>query len=139
MNRLKNREGLAMLLVLGYLAVLMTGSAVFFSLLNGTLSQAHAREESRYCRNLAEAGIEKAIAELRRNPAGYRGEQDVLLGKGRFSVEVAPAETPFAYRVMSKGFLCDGGMARKQARIVADVSLAADGRVALLRWLEEKT
>lgn len=138
MNSRDRRKGLAMLLVLGYLAVLMTGSAAFFTLLNVTLSQAHAREEARYCRNLAEAGIEKAIAALRRHPAEYRGERDVPLGKGRFSVEVTPMEGPRTYRVISKGSLRDSGFVRRQACVVAKVSLAADGRVASLHWSEGK-
>ncbi len=132
------REGLAMLLVLEFLAILMIGSTTFYSLLHIALSQAHAREESRTCLNIAEAGLDKALAELQRDASAYHGEHETVLGNGRFTVEVKPLER-LSYRVTSTGLLGDGGFVRKQARIVADVSLAAKGRVDVLRWSEGRS
>jgi hypothetical protein len=135
----EGREGLALLLVIVFLAVLMIGSTTFYSLLNSTLAQAHAREQSRSCLNLAEAGIDKALAELRRDASGYHGERETVLGNGRFTVEVKPAKGPQCFRVTSTGLLRDGDFVWKKARIVADISLASKGRVDVLRWSEGRS
>ncbi|MCX5758470.1 MAG: hypothetical protein NTU83_08200, partial [Candidatus Hydrogenedentes bacterium] len=91
------------------------------------------------CLNLAEAGLDKALAELRRDASGYHGERETVLGNGHFTVEVTPIERPHNYRVTSTGLLRAGGFVHKQARIVADVSLAAEGRVDVLRWSEGRS
>ena len=130
------QEGLAMLLVLGFLAALMIGSSAFYGLLNQTLSETHAREKDMVCLNLAEAGLDMAIAELQAHPSGYNGERDTALGAGFFTVEVSEADNGKAAGVTSTGFLRDGGFVLRQARIVAEVSLAPDGGVKQLRWSE---
>ena len=138
-NALRKREqGLAMLLVLGLLAALMIGSAAFYGLLHLTLSQSQTRDRHWVCLNLAEAGLDKSIAELRQHPSEYRGEQDTALDRGFFTVDVRPAKTARAYRVTSTGMLRYGSFVLRRARIVAEVSLAADGGVKALRWSEEQ-
>lgn len=135
----QGHEGLALLLVLGYLAIVMIGSTTFYALLNATLSQSQAREDGRTCLHLAEAGVDKAIAELQHDASDYRGEKGTVLGKGRFTVNVKPMERPQCFRITSTGLLKDGRFVKKRAHIVAEVSLVDQHRVDVLRWSEGKS
>ncbi|MCC6488006.1 MAG: hypothetical protein IT364_10950, partial [Candidatus Hydrogenedentes bacterium] len=84
--------------------------------------------------NLAEAGVEKALAELQRYPA-YAGESRTELGDGQFSVEVLPEATPGVYRLMSTAELDEARPTR--ARVKALVRVNPDGGVQVLEWAEE--
>lgn len=130
--------GMALFLVIGFLAVLMIGSAAFFSLMNHTMSRAHTGERRQVCLNLAEGGVDKALAELCARPDSYTGEKETPLGEGAFTVEVRPGEGPGAYHVVSTGFLRAGKYTLAEARVAADVVLAG-GRVQALRWTEVRS
>ncbi|MDO8498444.1 MAG: hypothetical protein Q7S44_01535 [bacterium] len=57
------------------------GSLIFFQ--NSTYSV-----QSSQALNIAEAGVDKALASLNANPEGYNGESETPLGPGSFSVEI---------------------------------------------------
>lgn len=84
--------------------------------------------------NLAEAGIEKAVAELKRNSA-YVGESNTELGSGRFSVEVQPEAIPGACRLTSTAELDEAQPTR--TRVTAMVRLSPGGDAQILEWIEE--
>lgn len=136
--RLYRADGMAMLLVLGLLAAMSIGSATFFGLLNHDLARAHAVERGQVCMNLAEAGVDKAIAELRADPSKYTGEHDTSLGAGFFSVETSRLQGAREYRITSTGLLRSDGHVLKEVRVSADISFTPDGGVQTLRWSEKR-
>ncbi len=136
--RAAGKAGMALFLVIGLLAVLMIGSAAFFSLMNHTMSRAHTGEQRQVCLNLAEGGVDKALAELCARPNAYAGESDTLLGEGAFTVEVRPGNSPGTYQVVSTGFLRDGKYTLARAQVEADVVIAGN-RIESLRWTEVRS
>jgi len=127
---------MALYLVIGFLTALMIASGAFFTLLHRTPEHARAAERHQICLNIAEGGLDKALAELQARPGAYRGEQDTPLGQGVFTVEVEPARAPRSYRLASTGSLRDGTVVLARARVVATVAVAADGAIAVLTWRE---
>ena len=125
---------MALFLVLGFLAILMIGSAAFFTLLNRSLDYRHADQKRQVCLGLAEGGMDKALAELLARRGAYEGEANTQLGDGAFTVEVLPGGG--VYRIVSTGFLSHAGKAMREAKIVGDVVLAPDGSLSELRWTE---
>jgi len=132
----KRDGGFAMFLVLGLLAAVMIFTSASIGLLHMTMTNAKRVELRQVCRNLAEAGVEKAAAELRNGNAAYRGEKDAALGDGFFEVEVQPGDGPGMYQVASRGFLRDGRFTLFEARVRTQVSIGQDKQARLLRWTE---
>jgi len=121
---------MALLVVLGFLAVLMIGSSAMFAYLNRTMSRSMAIENRQVCLNLAEAGMQKALAEFGAGRSHYAGEEGTALGDGTFSVAIAPGEASGKYRVTATG-------ARNTAKatVIADIRVAG-GEVRVERWQE---
>lgn len=122
-----------MLTVVALLIVAAFSTAL---LMNFHRTRARSTESVRHtvCLNLAEAGIDKALVELRRYPA-YVGESGTELGEGRFSVEVLPGAAPGAYRVVSTAVLDEARPT--QTRIAALVRFSPGGDAQILEWVEE--
>lgn len=131
-----NDEGMALYLVIGFLAALMIASGAFFTLLHRTMDHARAVDRHQVCIHIAEGGLDKALAELRARPGSYHGEEETALGQGLFTVEVEPPQPSGTYRVASTGFLRDGPVVLARARVAATIAVAADGAVAVLEWKE---
>lgn len=138
------REGLALFLVVGFLAVIMLGSAAFYVLLNRTLDHDHAQEKRLMTFAIAEAGVSKALASLTVQDGAYTGEADAPLGEGSFTVEVTPAGKTGAYQIVSTATLgpnrhAQGRPHRKGTSIVrieATAAPAQDGHLHVVRWEE---
>ena len=130
----KGECGGALILVVCYLAILTMSAAAFLTAFHRTLTTQQRTERIQAARNLAEAGVEKAIAELRRQSGAYRGEKDTKLGGGLFSVEVTPGKSAGAYRIVSVGLAVDDVVAQPRVRVVAEVALAPDGSVRIRDW-----
>jgi len=128
-----------MILVLGFLMVMMAGSAVFFAVLHRTMTHAHREEQRAVCIDLAEGGFEKALAELRAGNGAYSGEEHAPLGAGTFSVAVQPGPGQGAYRVTATGFLRDGAVVLAKAGVAVEVVLAPDGAVRSIQWTEVRS
>ena len=114
-----------MFLALGILAALMLLSSTLFLLLNQTIPYLNSMNQHQSAYNLAEAGIDKALAELRMNPA-YDGEHNVPLGDGSFTVTVQKSG-PYKYEIESIGFLQVEGRPKAQVRLAAHVVTNARG------------
>ena len=127
--------GSAMIAVIVYLLIVSSLSAAFFATLHRTIAQARAAEHHTQCRYLAEAGVEKALAELQVVPGTYRGERNTALGPGIFSVEVSPEAPPGAYRIHATGALTDGQSVLAKGGVTAEVALAGT-RITRLCWEE---
>jgi hypothetical protein len=128
--------GFAMILVLGLLAAIMIFTSAAVGLLHMTMDNAKRVESRQVCRNLAEAGVEKAAAELRNGNTGYRGEKDTAFGDGFFDVEVQPGNAPGLYQIASRGFLRDGKFTLFEARLQTQIGVGQDKQVRLMRWTE---
>lgn len=131
--------GTALFLVVGFLVALMISSGAFFKLMHNTMSHTHDGERRQVCLNLAEGGLDKALAELGARPDEYRGEQDTPLGPGMFSTEVRPGERQRTYHIVSTGFLRGGSLVLGKARVAADVALGPRGAVLEMRWTEVRS
>ncbi|MBI4559175.1 MAG: hypothetical protein HY706_16445 [Candidatus Hydrogenedentes bacterium] len=130
-------QGVALLVVVGYLAIITMFAAALLRALNISLDESKRAEHVAISLNLAEAGLDKAAAALHANP-GYRGETATPLGDGNFSVEVIPGEQPSTFRLVSVGELRYDDIPLHRSRIVAYLRLAADASVQELHWTEVK-
>jgi len=126
------------MVTVGYLAAMTIFASTFLGFLNRTVSNRNSIEREQICLNIAEGGVDKALAELRANPIGYRGEKNTSLGAGRFSVEVKPVGKERTYSIISTGELEDSKLVVPRTRIVAEVTLSPTGTVQELRWSEVK-
>jgi hypothetical protein len=124
-----------MFLVIGLLAALTIFIAAFYSLLNRTLSREYDGSNHNICLNLAEAGVDKAVAELRAGKTDYAGEDSTPLGEGFFTVEATPIPGGEQWKIVSTGSLRDGKFMHKQVRISAEVQIGRNG-AQILRWAE---
>ena len=138
MSRAQANEGTALLITVGYLAAMTIFASTFLGFLNRTASNRNSIERRQICLNIAEGGVDKALAELRTNPNGYRGEKNTSLGAGRFSVEVKRGGEAGTYIILATGELADGGPVLSRARIIAEVTLSSTGTVHELHWSEVK-
>ena len=137
-SRNSARDGSALLVAVGYLAAITIFASTFLSFLNRTISNQRRTELKQICLNIAEAGVDKAFAELRARPTDYRGEKDTPLGKGRFSVEIEPGERRGEYAIVSTAEVTNGKLVLARARVAVDVVLSGSGTVRELRWSEVK-
>ncbi len=132
----RKRGGVILLMVLALLAIGSLLSASFYMMLNAGLSDAYQRGRVQSAMNLADAGLEKAVASLRIDPH-YAGEGDTRLGEGAFSVAVAAGMKPGLWHIVSTGtFRPNQRSFHAKARVVADLQLDAQGRVQALNWRE---
>jgi hypothetical protein len=124
---------MALILALG---VLMTLTALSTALLTGfhaSMKQGNNRARQAQSLNIAEAGIEKALIELRLSSAFYTGEENTPLGNGAFTVAVTPSG-PGRFTVESTGTQNDGPARR--SHVTVDAALDSSGGVRVLRWEE---
>lgn len=133
-RRRSNQHGMAMLIVIGLLLVFAISTSAFFSLLNRTLSAQYASNDHSVCLNLAEAGIDRAVAELSAGRKEFAGEKDVALGSGFYTVEVKP-DSAARWTVSAAGFLRNGNVVRREARLSAVVD-STGGTPRIAQWTE---
>ena len=102
-HRLDRKQGgVIMLMVLALLAIGSLLSASFYALLNAGLSDAYQRARVQTAMNLADAGLEKAVASLRTDP-NFAGEENTWLGEGVFSVTATAGTKPGTWQIVSTG------------------------------------
>jgi len=138
-RRLRRVQGSALILAIGYLTVITIFATAFLTLLHHTMSAMKEDQRRQVVANVAEGGLDKAIATLRAQPDTYRGEQNVPLGEGLFSVRVEAAEAPRTYRIVSEARLVDVAARGTHARVEAHLVLTPQGTVRELRWVEVKS
>jgi hypothetical protein len=136
--KFRAKNGSALLITVGYLAAMTIFASTFLAYLNRTTSNRHQAELKQLCLNIAEGGMDKALAELRVRGSDYRGETNTSLGKGGFTVQVKPTGGARAYSIVSTGEIPDGKRVVSSVRIRAEVTLSSDGNVRELRWSEVK-
>lgn len=104
----RSRRGSAMIFALIVLFVLSLGTAVLWRQIHINLAGEHRawRQEQAY--QLAEAGLEHAIAHLRAGGAAETVLDRVPLGAGVYTVRITPGDEPGAFRVASEAQLDAG-------------------------------
>ncbi|HPG65762.1 MAG TPA: hypothetical protein PLO37_02865 [Candidatus Hydrogenedentes bacterium] len=125
---------MALLLAVGYVFLVGLLVAGFIGAVHGSIKGVTSAEIEQQCMALAEAGIEKAVAEVLVNGAAYGGEEDTPLGKGAFSAKVTPTGENGVYRIASVGKLLslNGPIAERRIEAALEVS---DGIVRSFHWI----
>ena len=129
MRNKKRNEGTALLMAIVLVFILGITSAALWRYLHATMHQGRLHEKIEAAQCLAEAGLEKAVAELRVRPASYRGEDKTPLGKGLFSVRVHEGHGPGQYRIVATGALSDGTVVLARRTLEAKLCLSPTGDV----------
>jgi hypothetical protein len=114
-------------------------ATAFLTLLRHTMSAMKEGQRRQVVVNIAEGGVDKAIAMVRAQPDTYRGERNVPLGEGLFTVHVEPAEAPRVYRIVSEARLAGIAARGARARVEARLALTPPGTVQELRWIEVRS
>ncbi|GMU94113.1 MAG: hypothetical protein AMXMBFR4_31710 [Candidatus Hydrogenedentota bacterium] len=129
-------RGTALLVAVMYLLVVTMLATGLLTLLNHSIDyfQDVNREVER--RYIAEAGVEKALVELRTNGSAYAGENGTPLGDGAFSVEVRQSARVNGYEIVSSASLDDVGTGHTQ--ILVDAVPESTGAFRVVRWVEVK-
>ncbi len=93
-NKQKNTQsGYILVLALIVLTLVLINSLVLISrALNFSQSSKYSLESVQAI-NLAEAGIDKAVATLNKTAGSYTGETDVSLGDGTYTIKVIPVDS----------------------------------------------
>ena len=132
---MKNNRGTTMLLALGVLAITTILVSAMLAWFHATFDYANNQEARQVCAHIAEAGLDKALAERQSGNRAYDGETGTPFGSGSFSVTVADSSRPGWIAIESIGELPRGAkVVRKRLR--KEVRLDADGRVDALEWRE---
>ncbi len=131
---MKNNRGAAMLLALATLAIMGIGLTATLTWFNATYKYTMAQESRQACSHIAEAGLDKAVAELQAGNSAYTGETNTALGDGTFSVAVAPAGRAGWLTINSTGTL-PRGASSVTVRLREEVKLAAE-KIAAIEWQE---
>jgi len=132
---MKNNRGSAMLIALGVLFIMTAAVSATLSWFHAAFDYAGKQEARQVCAHVAEAGLDKALAEVRSGNKTYTGELNTTIGNGAFSVTVAPAERPGWIAIESTGQLPRGANIVKVS-LREDVRLDETGRVAAAEWRE---
>lgn len=133
-RRRHNQRGSALIFALVMLFILSIGTSVLWQQLHGNLAQHRRSWHHEQAFQLAEAGLETAVAALRVSPGEYQGEADVPLGAGHFSVTVAPGGGPGAYTLESWGRLDNAAYFHDSAGLRARLRLSPEGRILEYAW-----
>ncbi|MCC6143410.1 MAG: hypothetical protein IT368_06360 [Candidatus Hydrogenedentes bacterium] len=136
MKRRNNEQGTAMLLALLFVMFIGIGATATWRHLHVVREQTTRYQRQEIAGQLAEAGIEKAIAVIRVN-RDYRGETGTPLGAGQFTVRVLPETVADAYTIEARGDLVNAGIVAQSTGIGARIRLAPDGRVLERTWKPE--
>ena len=115
------------------LFILSIGTSVLWTQLHGNLTEQRRAWHREQAFQLAEAGLEHAVAALRKDPAGFTGVSDVPIGAGTYSVKVAPDSEAGRYIVESWGRLDGAAYVHDRAGLRGRLRLAG-GQVVEYAW-----
>jgi len=129
-------SGSALLIAVLLVAILGIGTAALYRHLNRSFDDYARFERDLKITHLADAGIDAAIAALRRDDAPETLE--LALGEGVVCVSIGGAAAPATHRIVSRAQLNHDGVVRASGTYVAEVRLMPDGAVQRLSWQREK-
>lgn len=121
-------RGAAMLLAVALMGVFAIVGGACWRHLHVSLAQVRDTAKAQLSRELAEAGLARAVAELRAGNTSFTGAERVPLGEGVYSVSLAPAADG-ARAVTATGALADGNTLRREVKIRALLHTGSAGQV----------
>ena len=133
-RRRHGERGTALIFALMVLLILSMGTAALWSQLHGNLAAQRRAWHKEQAFQLAEAGLERAIAGLRAAPDAYTGETDTPFGPGTYSVTVTPGAAPGEFTIASWGRLENASARFDRAGLRGRLRRAGDGAVAEYVW-----
>lgn len=126
-------QGSALLTAIIFIGILGILVSAFLYNIMATNSSLKRTSNLQVAFNLAEAGIDKAIAELNRSPS-YLGEEDTSLGEGTFSVSVLRSEKNAGEMfIISTGYL-PHSLEPKAKRTVKVTIQRQNGSLVITSW-----
>lgn len=129
-------QGSALLAAIIFIVALGTLASAFLYNILATNSSFKRTSNLQVAFNLAEAGIDKALAELSRSPSLYSGEEDTPLGEGTFSVSVLTSEKDAREMfIISTGYV-PHSLEPKAKRMVKVTIQRRDRSLAITSWQE---
>ncbi len=133
---LDTEQGSALITALIFITILgMLASAFLYNIL-ATNSSFKRTSNLQVAFNLAEAGIDKAIAELSRSSSTYSGEEDTPLGEGTFSVSVLTSEEEAGEMlIISTGYIPHSPGSKAKRTVKATVR-RRDSSLVITSWRE---
>jgi Tfp pilus assembly protein PilX len=135
-NQKHPQRGAAMLLAVIMMAVFAIMGSAYWRHLHVSIAHARDGAKQQLSRELAEAGIARAIAELRAGHTTFTGVERVPIGEGIYTVELTPLEGT-TREITATGALADGNELRRPVRIKARIHLDAAGLPASVEYLAE--
>ncbi len=132
----RGERGVALLMALFLLAALSIGSTAAWQFMNRTFDEGRRFQHGQKAFLLAEAGLEKAVAELRNDPA-YAGDKDISLGEGRFTVRVTQRQGA-VFSLESSGRLANPNYESFRTTLEATLRFGPGGRVEEFQWWPKK-
>jgi type II secretory pathway component PulK len=133
-NDRRNRRGTALLFALVVLAILSIGTSVLWRQIHGNFQQYRVAWHQEQAFQLAEAGLETAIAGLRQAQGDYGGEENVPLGGGFFSVSVSPGKASGTFQIASTGRTENAAYRHDRVTLDATLTVSGDGRILVYYW-----
>jgi len=130
----KGERGTALIFALLVLFILSAGTTALWSQLHGNLAAQRRAWHQEQAFQLAEAGLERAIAGLRAAPDAYTGEVDTPLGPGAYSVTVSPGAAPSEFILESWGRLENAAYRFDRAGLRGRLRLSENGAVNDYAW-----
>ncbi len=132
---MKNNRGAAMLLALASLAIMGIALSATLTWFHATLKYTSTSDARLACSHIAEAGLDKALAEIQSGNRAYTGETNTPIGDGTFSVSVSPADRPGWLTVKSTGTL-PRGAADVKVRLEEQIKTGSSGKALAIQWQE---
>jgi len=129
-----NQRGTALMFALMVMMILSIGTSVLWSQIHSQLSQQRQSWHREQAFQLAEAGLEQAIAALRAAPGHYTGEANVPLGPGTFTVTIQPGAESGVYQIDAWGTLALAAYRYDHAGLRAEVKLSPTGTLVRYAW-----
>lgn len=133
---LRDNDGSVLLGALILIFIVSAGAGLVWRALQQQVDRQHREARQELVQQLAEAGVDTAIAELHHDRA-YPGEQDTPLGEGLFTVSVV-RKAGDTYAITSEAKLSDGAIVRAESTLLATVRLDGAGHVTSLQWRKKE-
>lgn len=135
-NRRHGERGAALLIAVVMMGVFAIMGTAYWRHLHVTLAHARGNAKLQVSRELAEAGIARAVAEMRAGNTAFTAADRVPLGEGVYSVAISPGPGD-TREIIAMGALADGETLSRTVRIRALLHLDAAGKPQGVEYFRE--
>lgn len=132
----RNNRGTALVLVIAYLFIFTAFAAAFLAYYRQTHEVLYRAKRQQVSMRAAESGIQKAVAELRKAPEAYQGEEGTPIGDAVFTTVVEATGTR-TYHITVTAQL-SGEYGKPHPRTLYAVLELDGGAVGKLVWAKER-